>query len=91
MTTTMQVNSIFKNYARPRKELIGNRYQRTPKFNIEATRDMNGERCFVVRFKGQIVTTIPSQLTRQAARDKAAHYWRVVRNPDRLKHIEVPF
>lgn len=89
--------TVYKNFndhttTRPRKEMTASgKRVLTPKFDIEACTDMNGERAFVVRFRGHIVTAILAQLTRQAARDKAAHYWRLVRNPDRLKHIEVPF
>lgn len=83
--------NVFANYARPRKELVGGKRVRTAKFNIEACTDMNGERAFIVRFRGQVVSTIPSQTTRQAARDKAAAYWRLVRNPDKYPHIVCPW
>lgn len=88
---TQTILPVFRNYARPRKELIGDKRVRTPKFNIEPCTDMNGDRVFIVRFRGEIVTTIPAQFTRQAARDKAARMWWVVRNPSKLAHIKCPF
>lgn len=92
MTTANTVLPVFKNYARPRKELLASgKRVRTPKFDVEPCTDMNGDRVFIVRFRGAIVTTIPAQLTRQAARDKAAHMWRVVRSPNRYPHIKCPF
>lgn len=91
MTTAQIVLPVFKNYGRPRKELIGGKRVRTPKFNIEPCTDMNGDRVFIVRFKGSIVTTIPAQETRQDARKKAARMWWVVRNPDRFPHIVCPW
>lgn len=63
----------------------------TPRFNIEPCRDYSGATVFIVRFKGAIVTTVAASETQQQARDKAAHYWRVVRSPDKLTHIETPF
>ncbi len=89
---TLKINPIFKSYGRPRKEMTARGVRKlTPKFDVEACTDMNGERCYIVRFRGHVVSTIPAQLTRQAARDKAAHYWMVARNPDRYPHIYCPF
>lgn len=74
--------------ARPRKELTASgKRMLTPKFDIEPCTDMNGDRVFIVRFKGNVETLIPAQLTRQAARDKAARHWYVMRHPDRYAHI----
>lgn len=75
---------------RKRKELTSRGWKYAPRFDIEGT-TYEGDSYYIVRFRGAIVTTIPAQLTRQAARREAARYFWALRNAKRLAHIPTPF
>lgn len=72
---TYAVRPVFKAFGQGRKEMTSEGLQLAPHYNIQPI-GVGGVTWYLVRLNGQIITSIPAQTSRKAARLEAVrHFW----------------